>query len=92
MEDLNKTLEEKVTLSEVSFIMSNLLYPSSKVRSLRRAFKRGRLTQFGLLISKRPFNNRANTSKRNGKSSRFVTEQKKKDYEYAKRRAIEQSL
>ena len=94
MEELNRTLEEKKRMSspEASLIMSNLLYASSKVRSLRRAFKRGRLTQFGLLISKRPFNNRANTSKRNGKSSRFVTEQKKRDYEYAKRNAIEQSL
>jgi len=92
MEDLNKTLEERLSSPEASLIMGNLLYASSKVRSLRRAFKRGRLTQFGLLISKRPFNNRANTSKRNGKSSRFVTEQKKRDYEYAKRKAIEQSL
>lgn len=92
MEDLNKTLEERLTSSEAPLIMSNLLYASSKVRSLRRAFKRGRLTQFGLLISKRPFNNRANTSKRNRTSSRFITEQKKRDYEYAKRKAIEQSL
>jgi hypothetical protein len=92
MEDVNKTLEERLASPEASLIMHNLLYASSKVRSLRRAFKRGRLTQFGLLISKRPFNNRANTSKRNGKSSRFVTEQKKRDYEYAKRKAIEQSL
>lgn len=92
MEDLNKTLEERMASPEAPLIMRNLLYASSKVRSLRRAFKRGRLTQFGLLISKRPFNNRANTSKRNGKSSRFVTEQKKRDYEYAKRTASKQSL
>lgn len=92
MEDLNKTLEERLASPEASLIMNNLLYASSKVRSLKRAFKRGRLTQFGLLISKRPFNNRANTSKRKGKSSRFVTEQKKIDYEYAKRIAIKHSL
>lgn len=92
MEDLNKTLEERMASPEAPLIMSNLLYASSKVRSLRRAFKRGRLTQFGLLINKRPFNNRANTSKRNKTSSRFVTEQKRRDYEYAKRKAIEQSL
>ena len=38
-----KTLEEKKRMSapEASLIMSNLLYASSKVRSLRRAFKRG---------------------------------------------------
>lgn len=92
MEDLNKTLEERLASPEAPLIMSNLLYASSRVRSLRRAFKRGRLTQFGLLINKRPFNNRANTSKRKRTSSRFVTEQKKRDYEYAKRKAIEQSL
>lgn len=93
MEEVNRTLEERLSSPEASLIMHNLLYASSKVRSLRRAFKRGRLTtQFGLLISKRPFNNRANTSKRNGKSSRFVTEQKKRDYEYAKRTASKQSL
>jgi hypothetical protein len=73
-------------------IMGNLLRASCSVRSLRRAFKRGRLTQFGLLIQKRPFNNRANTSKRKGANSRFVNEQKKKDYELAKKRAMEQSL
>jgi hypothetical protein len=92
MEDLNKDLEEKLSTSEASMIMGNLLRASCSVRSLRRAFKRGRLTQFGLLIQKRPFNNRANTSKRKGANSRFVNEQKKKDYELAKKRAMEQSL
>lgn len=77
MEDLNKTLEERLSSPEASLIMHNLLYASSKVRSLRRAFKRGRLTQFGLLVSKRPFNNRANTSKRKGAHSRTGNEQKK---------------
>ena len=41
MEDLNKTLEERMASPEAPLIMSNLLYASSKVRSLRRAFKRG---------------------------------------------------
>jgi hypothetical protein len=81
MEDLNKTLEERMASPEAPLIMSNLLYASSKVRSLRRAFKRGRLTQFGLLVSKRPFNNRANTCKRKGAHSRFMNEYKKKLYE-----------
>jgi hypothetical protein len=89
MEEFGKNLNKDINSVEASMISHNLLYAVSKVKSLRRAFKRGRLTEFGLLVSKRPFNNRGNTSKRKGANSRFVTEQKKRDYEYAKRKAIE---
>lgn len=92
MKDLNTNLIEEVGITNASMIMSNLLYANSKVKSLRRAFKRGRFTKFGLLLNKRPFNNRANTCKRKGRHSRFDNEQKKRDYEYAKRKAIEQSV
>lgn len=92
MEELDKNLNKNINSVNASIISHNLLYAVSKVKSLRRAFKRGRLTEFGLLVSKRPFNNRGNTSKRKGADSRFVTTQKKRDYEYAKRRTIVESV
>lgn len=88
MEDLNKN---KTLEPEAYLIMHNLLYASSKVKSLRRAFKRGRLMKGGSLKPHRPFNNRANTSKRKGVESRFTNTVKKKMYECIKRRLAEQS-
>lgn len=82
----------KTKVSEPTMLLRHLLTTGSRVKSIRRAIKRGRVTEFGLLIAKRPFNNRANTSPRKGVNSRFVNAQKKKDYEAAKRRAIKESL
>ena len=79
--------QERLTQKEIMDVMMNFLYAVPRVRSIRRAMKRGRLTQYGILIAKRPFNNRANTSSRKGKNSRFVNEIKKRDYELAKRKA-----
>ena len=42
--------------------------------------RRGHVTTEGIVMQRRPFNNRANTSKRNGVHSRSTNELKKKIY------------
>lgn len=49
----------------------------SKFKSVNRAIKRGHVAPMGLIIQKRPFNNRANTSSRRGVHSRGTNEFKK---------------
>jgi hypothetical protein len=51
-----------------------------KFKSIRRAIRRGHVTTEGIIIPRRPFNNRANTSKRKGVHSRGTNELKKKIY------------
>ena len=51
-----------------------------RFRSIRRAMRRGHVTTEGIIIPRRPFNNRANTSKRKGVHSRSTNELKKKIY------------
>lgn len=85
MEEIKDLKGDSIDLEKASFIMRNLLVASHAVKSIRRAFRRGRFTQNGNLIPHRPFNNRKNTSKRKGADSRFVTTEKKKVYEYVKR-------
>lgn len=51
-----------------------------RFRSIKRAFKRGLISKYGLIYPKRPFNNRANTSKRKGVHSRTLNEEKKRIY------------
>lgn len=75
---------EKVNLEESVKITGNLLTASRRFKSVRRAMRRGHITEFGIMIPKRPFNNRANTSKRKGVHSRFENLIKKRDYEAAK--------
>lgn len=86
-EELQLNDNVKLNIEELQEISNNLYAASFKVKSVLRAIKRGRITNFGVLISKRPFNNRKNTSKRKNKHSRFINEIKKRDYETAKRRA-----
>lgn len=52
----------------------------SKYKSVARAMRRGDVTKFGTIAPKRPFNNRANTSKRKGVHSRVMNEYKKSIY------------
>lgn len=52
----------------------------SKFKSVNRAIKRGHVTSNGLIAPKRPFNNRANTSKRRYVHSRSTNELKKEIY------------
>jgi hypothetical protein len=52
----------------------------SKYKSVARAMRRGDVTKFGIMTPKRPFNNRANTSRRKGVHSRVMNEYKKSIY------------
>ena len=49
----------------------------NKYKSIFRAIKRGHATINGILIPRRPFNNRANTSDRTNAYSRSFNEEKK---------------
>lgn len=51
-----------------------------KFKSVKRAIRRGHVTPSGLIIPKRPFSNKANTSKRKGVHSRSTNELKKQIY------------
>ena len=51
-----------------------------RFKSIRRAMRRGHVTTEGMIMPRRPFNNKANTSKRNGVHSRSTNELKKKIY------------
>lgn len=51
-----------------------------KFKSVRRAMRRGHVTAEGIIMPKRPFNNRANTSRRKEVHSRSTNELKVKIY------------
>ena len=51
-----------------------------RFKSIRRAMRRGHVTTEGIIMPRRPFNNKANTSKRKGVHSRSNNELKKKIY------------
>lgn len=44
----------------------------SKYKSVARAIRRGNVTKYGTITPKRPFNNRANSSRRAGVNSRTM--------------------
>lgn len=52
----------------------------SKYKSVARAIRRGDVTKYGTITPKRPFNNRANTSRRAGVNNRIMNEYKKNIY------------
>lgn len=56
----------------------------SRYKSVSRAYRRGHISLTGDIYPKRPFNNRANTSKRKGRHSRVMNELKKDIYEQYK--------
>ena len=51
-----------------------------RFKSIRRAMRRGHVTTEGIIMPRRPFNNKANTSKRKGVHSRNTNELKKRIY------------
>ena len=51
-----------------------------RFKSIRRAMRRGHVTTEGIMMPRRPFNNKANTSKRKGVHSRSTNELKKRIY------------
>lgn len=60
-----------------------------KFKSIRRAIRRGLVSPSGTICPKRPFNNRANTSRGKGHHSRVMNEVKKSIYEQLKHRRAE---
>ena len=50
-----------------------------KFKSVKRAMKRGLVSREGIILPRRPFNNRGNTCNR-GKHSRYKNEEKKSIY------------
>lgn len=60
-----------------------------KFKSIRRAIRRGLVSPSGTICPKRPFNNRANTSRRKGHHSRVMNEVKKSIYEQLRHRRAE---
>lgn len=62
------------------YLKENRYFDYSCVRrfkSIHRAIRRGNLTETGIIAPQRPFNNRANSSKRKGKNSRYTNQIKK---------------
>lgn len=90
--EINK--EEILTPYEMLNLRRSLSIAVGTFKSIKRAAKRGHIIQFGssLNIIGRPFNNRANTSTRTSTHSRRTNEQKKLDYENAKRYSTKQSI
>ena len=78
--DVGKDLYEKGILHLRTF------EAIGKYKSIRRAIKRGLVSIDGFIYPKRPFNNRANTSKRKDKHSRVTNEKKKLIYGRIKRK------
>lgn len=68
--DLMNEGEFKKYLEEV--LSYNRISPETigKYRSIGRAIRRGHVTQLGMAVPRRPFNNRSNTSRRKGIDSR----------------------
>lgn len=60
-----------------------------KFKSIRRAIRKGLVSPSGTICPKRPFNNRANTSRRKGHHSRVMNEVKKSIYGQLKHRRAE---
>lgn len=87
-----KLLEDKQAMEVVKTLNENLRLSlrMSRFKSIRRAGRRGHLTPALELVPKRPFNNRANSSTRKGKHSRFIAEQIRELYE-GRRKAKERA-
>lgn len=60
----------------------------SKFKSILRAIRKGRVTKYGVIIPKRPFNNRGNSNKKGKGHSRSLNELKKKIYGELKKRGL----
>nr|DAE29017.1 MAG TPA: hypothetical protein [virus sp. ctPYc18] len=78
--------EEEYTREEESNKLHLHSYEAvGKFRSVRRAIRRNNVTPEGTIIPRRPFHNKANTSKRKGVHSRESNEEKKRIYASIKR-------
>lgn len=79
--DLMSQEEFEDYISRGIIVLHFIIYDGvHRFRSIKRAMRRGHVTTEGIIIPRRPFNNRANTSKRKGVHSRSTNELKKKIY------------
>lgn len=97
-EEFKKYLGNKADIVEDSLTVENPLTETlnlrdyravGKFKSIRRAIRRGLVSPSGTICPKRPFNNRANTSRSKGHHSRVMNEVKKSIYEQLKHRRAE---
>lgn len=97
-EEFKKYLGNKADIIEDSLTVENPLTETinlrdyravGKFKSIRRAIRRGLVSPSGTICPKRPFNNRANASRREGHHSRVMNEVKKSIYEQLKHRRAE---
>lgn len=97
-EEFKKYLGNKADIVEDSLTVENPLTETlnlrdyravGKFKSIRRAIRRGLVSPSGTICPKRPFNNRANTSRMKGHHSRVMNEVKKSIYEQLKHRRAE---
>lgn len=91
-EEFKKYLGNKADIVENSLTVTLNLRDYRAVgrfKSIRRAIRRGLVSPSGTICPKRPFNNRANTSRRKGHHSRVMNEVKKSIYEQLKHRRAE---
>ena len=79
--DLRSQEECEDYISRGIIVLNLITYDGvRRFKSIRRAIKRGHVTTDGIVMPRRPFNNKANTSKRKGVHSRTTNELKKKIY------------
>ena len=94
-EEFKKYLGNKADIVEDSLTVENPLTETLNLRDyravgkFRRAIIRGLVSPSGTICPKRPFNNRANTSRRKGHHSRVMNEVKKSIYEQLRHRRAE---
>lgn len=91
-EEFKKYLGNKADIVEDSLTVTLNLRDYRAVgrfKSIRRAIRRGLVSPSGTICPKRPFNNRANTSRRKGCHSRVMNEVKKSIYEQLKHKRAE---
>lgn len=81
-EKVERTLMSQEEFEDYIYKNSGLktFIATGKFKSVRRAIKRAHVIDNGMLIPKRPFNNRANSSDRKRVHSRGTNELKKKIY------------
>lgn len=91
-EEFKKYLGNKADIVENSLTVTLNLRDYRAVgrfKSIRRAIRRGLVSPSGTICPKRPFNNKANTSRRKEHHSRVMNEVKKSIYEQLKHRRAE---
>lgn len=81
MEDNKNVMTEEQFQNELHNKLNLRIFECvRKFKSVGRAFRRGHITNFGVIVPHHAFNNRKNTSKRKGVHSRAFNEEKKRLY------------